>query len=88
MRAHDEADVLEPEVDLIERPLELGKRSRLVHPGVDEDDAVACRDRPRVAMGHARPRQRQAQTPQSGEDTFAASELSLGPHTAHDIGGA
>jgi len=88
VRAREQPDVLEPQVHLIERALKLGERARLVHAGVDEDDSGPGRDRPRVAVGNSGPRQRQPQSPQSGQDAFAAAEFALTVHTAHDIGGA
>ena len=88
MRAGEQPHMLEPEVDLIKRALELGERAGLVHAGVDEHDAGPGRDRPRVAVGNSRPRQRQPQSPQSRQDAFAASKFALTAHTAHDIGAA
>ena len=88
MRAREQPHVLEPQVDLIERPLELRERAGLVHAGVDEHDSRPGRDRPGVAVGNARPRQRQTQTPQSGQHALAAPEFALTVHTAHDIGAA
>ena len=64
--AGEELHVLEPEVDLVHGPLELGQRAGLVHAGVDQDYARAGGDRPRVAVRNPRPRQRQAQAPETG----------------------
>ena len=86
--AREQPDVLEPQVDLIERALEPRERARLVHAGVDEDDPGPGRDRPRVAVGDSWPGQRQPQSPQSGQEAFAAPKFALTVHAAHDIGAA
>ncbi len=39
MRAGEQADVLKPEVDLIECAFELRERTELMHPGVDENNS-------------------------------------------------
>ena len=67
--------MLEAQIDLLQRPLELGQRARLVHAGVDQHDPGPGGDRPRVAVRHARPRQRQPQPPQPGQDALATSQL-------------
>ncbi len=70
--------VLEAQVDLVHRPLQLGQRARLVHPAVDQHDAVAGGDRPGVAVGDAGPRQWQAQPPEAGEHALAPAESRVG----------
>ena len=66
MRAHQQADLLETQSNLVHSPLELRHRVGLVHARVDEHDPVAGRYRPGIAVRNARPRQRQAQPPQPG----------------------
>ena len=85
--ADEQPHVLDLEVDLGERALEVGERAGLVHPGVEEDDAVAGGDRPGVAVRDAGPRQRQPQPPDAREDALAAADLALagaGGHAAGD----
>ena len=55
-----------------------------VHAGVEQHDPVARRHGPRVAVGYARPRQRQAQAEDARENPFAAAQLA--PGTAFDSG--
>ena len=69
--------MLEPQVDLTHRALELGRASRARVAGVDQHDPRAGGDRPRVAVRDAGPRQRQPQPPQSGQHALAPSELAL-----------
>ena len=75
VRADDEPHEVEAEPDLRQGALELDERARLVDPGVEEDDAVAVRDRPGVSVRDAGPRQRQAQAPDPGQHALAAAEL-------------
>ena len=77
------------QVDLVQRPLEVRERARLVHARVDEHDPVAGRERPRVAVRHAGPRQRQPQPPDAGQHALAAPDLALagGGHRARTIRG-
>ncbi len=86
--AHQQPDVLEPQVDLIERTLELRHRPRLVHPGVDEHDSRPGRDRPGIAVRHSRPWQRQPQPPEAGQHALASAELTPWGHGADDIAAA
>ena len=51
--------------------------SGLVHAGVEQHEAVARGDRPRVAVRHARPRQRQAQAVDARQHPLAAAQLAL-----------
>ena len=81
-----ELHVLDPQPDLVERALEVGERAGLVRPGVDEHDAVAGRDRPRVAVRDARPRQREPQSPEPGEHALAAPHLPRSGRLAHGAG--
>jgi hypothetical protein len=60
VRADEQPDVVEPEVDLLQCALEVGERARLVHAGVHEHDPVPGGQRPRVAVGHSGPGQGQA----------------------------
>jgi hypothetical protein len=83
-----QADVFEAEVDLVQRALELGERPGLMHPGVDQDDPGARRDRPCVAVRNARPRQRQTKPPQPREHTLATSKFTSGAHRTDDIAAA
>ncbi len=85
MRTREQLDVLEPEVHLVERALELGERSGLVYPRVDQHDSGSRGDRPRVAMRYSGPRQRQSQPPESRQHPLTPSELSRASHGAHDI---
>ena len=88
MGAGEQPHVVEPQADLVHRPLELRHRARLVHAGVDQHDPGAGRDRPRVAVRHAGPAAAAA----------AAATVRVGPArrvralaarvtAAHDIGG-
>ena len=77
VRAHDQADVLEPQAGLGERALELAERARLRHAGVHQHDAAAGGDRERVHVRHAGPRQRQPQAPDTRLDPVGTPELSL-----------
>jgi hypothetical protein len=83
MRAHHEPDVLDPQAGLVERALEMGHRARLVHAGVDEHDAVARSQCPRVAVRDARPRQRQPQTPHAGQHPLPSTDLPAPRGLAH-----
>ena len=67
--------MLEPQADLLERALQVLHRPRRVHPAVDEHDPVAGGDRPGVAVGHARQRERQPQTPHAGHDALSPPDL-------------
>ena len=67
----------------------------LVHAGVEEHDPVARRHRPRVAVRHAGPGQRQAQAPDAGQQPLAAADLALAGggghrrrHLMHRVGAA
>jgi hypothetical protein len=77
VRADDEPDVVEAQVHLAERALEVRERAGLVHAGVEQHDAVARGDRPGVAVRDAGPGQRQAQPPHAGDHALATSELAL-----------
>jgi predicted ester cyclase len=84
--ADEQADVLHPQADLVQRALQVGERAGLVHARVDEHDAVARRDRPGVAVRHAGPGQRQAQAPEPGQDPLAAADLALAGGVGHRRG--
>src|SRR5215207_1595931 len=75
--ADQQPHVIDPHPGLVERALELAHRARLVEAGVDQDDAAERRDRKRVHVRHARPRQRQAQPPQARQDAIRARQLAL-----------
>jgi hypothetical protein len=75
--ADDQADVLEAEVAHGQGPLQLSERAGLVHAGVKQDHSAFARDRPRVAVRNARPRERQAKTEDAGEHSLAAPEFTL-----------
>ena len=62
---------------LVHRAFKLRHRVLGVDPGVDEHQAFAGGDRPRVPVGHPRPGQWQAQPPQSRQDALAAAEFSV-----------
>ena len=81
-----EPHVLDLQADLVERALEVAHRARLVGAGVDEHDPVAGRDRPRVAVRDARPRQREPQPPEAGEHALAAPHLPRSGRLAHGAG--
>ena len=66
--------------------VQMHHRAGLVHARVDEDDAAAGGQRPGVAVRHARPRQRQAQPPDAGEDLLAPSDLAAASGLAHGAG--
>ena len=83
---HHELDVVQLEPHLVERALEVAERARLVRAGVDEHDPGAGRDRPRVAVRDARPRQREPQPPQPGEHALAAPHLPGSGRLAHGAG--
>jgi hypothetical protein len=76
------AHEVEPQVDLVQRALEVRERARAVPARVDEHDPVAGGQGPRVAVRHAGPRQGQAQAPHARQDPLAASDLAL----AHERG--
>jgi hypothetical protein len=86
VRADDQPHVLDLQARLVERALEVHHRARLVHPGVDEHDARARGERPRVAVRNARPRQRQPQPPHAGHDLLAAADLAAASGLAHGAG--
>jgi hypothetical protein len=71
----EQPHVLEAQVALVHRALELLDRARLVHAAVEEDDAVAGGDGPGVAVRHAGEREREAEAPDAGHDTLAAGQL-------------
>ena len=80
--ADDEADVAQLQLRLPERELELVQPLLAADPGVEEDDAVAARDRPRVDVRDARPRARQPQPPDARKGPLAAGHL-VAPVGAH-----
>jgi hypothetical protein len=84
--ADDQADVLDPQPRLVERALEVHHRAGLVHPRVDQDDAVGGRQRPGVAVRDAGPRERQAEAPDAGHDALAATDLPAPSGLAHGAG--
>jgi hypothetical protein len=86
VRTHDQPDVLGPEGGLVERPLQVCHRAGLVHARVHEDDPVAGRERPRVAVRDARPREREAQPPHAGQHALAAPHLASACRLAHRAG--
>ena len=81
--ADDQACVLEAQVAHGERAFEVRERARLLHAGVEQDEAVACRDRPGVAVRDAGPGQRQAQPEDAREHALAPAELALARHIGH-----
>ncbi len=83
VRAHDQPRLLQAQVAHLERPLQMRDRVGLVHAGVEQHEAVAPRDRPGVAVGHARPRQRQAQPVEPRKHALAAPQLAPGAHIWH-----
>ena len=85
MGADEQPNVLESEVDLVQRALQLGQRARLVHAGVDQDDPRTGGDGPGVAMRHSGPRQRQPQPPQPGYHPLSPPELALARHLQRTI---
>jgi hypothetical protein len=86
VRADDQPHVLDLQARLVERPLEMRHRAWLVHAGVDEHDAGAGGQRPRVAVRHAGPRQRQPQAPDAGDDLLPAADLPAASGFAHGGG--
>jgi hypothetical protein len=86
VRADDQPHVLDAQAGLVERALQVRHRAGLVHPGVDEHDAGAGSERPRVAVRHTRPRQRETQPPHPGDDLLAASDLPAPSGFAHGAG--
>jgi steroid delta-isomerase-like uncharacterized protein len=76
------SDLLQAQVDLVERALELMDRTVLMHPGVDQDDPRARGDRPRIAVRDSRPGQREPQPPQARQHPLPASELAPITHGA------
>ena len=84
--ADQQPDVLEAEVDLLHRSLELGHRAGLVHARCRSGRSRTGGDRPRVAVGNPGPGQRQAQPPQPGQHPLPASELSWARHRPDLIG--
>ena len=74
------------------RPHIASARSRCASdPGcvdarVEQHDPVAGRDRPGVAVGHAGPRQRQAQAKDAGQHAFAPPQLALADCLGHERG--
>jgi len=65
--ADDEADVAQLQLRLAERELELMDALLAADPGIEEDDAVAAGDRPRVDVRDPGPRARQPQPPDPGQ---------------------
>ena len=86
VRTHDQPDVLEAQIDHRQRALEVGQRALVVVAGVEQDDPVACGDRPRVAVRHAWPRQGQAQPPDPRQHALAATDLALFDRLRHGGG--
>ena len=86
VRADDELDVLEPQAGLLERALQVRHRAGLVHPGVDEHDAVAPGERPGVAVRHPGPGEREPQPPDAGEHALPAPDLARACGLAHRAG--
>jgi hypothetical protein len=87
VRADEQPHVLEAQIALRQRALELGQRAGLVQAAVEQHHAIARRHRPGVAVRDAGPGQRQAQTPDARQDPFAAPELATprrGRHRADD----
>jgi hypothetical protein len=84
--AHDQPHVLELEVRLVERPLEVGERAGLVHPRVEQHDARAGSQRPGVAVRDAGPRERQPQAPDARDDLLATADLAAASGFAHGAG--
>ena len=70
--------VLEAQAAHRERPLEVAIELLVVHAGVDQHEAVAGRERPGVAVRHARPGQRQAQAVDPRQHPFAPSRARAG----------
>ena len=83
VRADQQPHVLEPAADLRERALQLLERALLVDAGVDQHDAVAGLQRPRVHVGNAGPRQRQPQPPDAREHAVGAPQLAPALRVAH-----
>ena len=73
--ADDQPDVAELPAHLRECELELPSTVLARVAGVDEDDAVAGRDRVGVAVRRVLPRQREPQPPDAGKDALAAAQL-------------
>src|SRR5947209_3285340 len=85
MGADEQPHVLDAQVDHVHRPFEVRERPRPVPPRVDEDDAVAGGEGPRVAVRDAGPRQRQAQAPDAGQHALAAAQLASAPRGRHAL---
>ena len=83
MGADHQPDFLQAQAAHRQRPLEVGHRVRLVHPGVEQDEAMAGLHSPGVAVGHTRPGQRQAQPVDAGKHTLATSQLLPTRHISH-----
>ena len=86
VRADDQPDVLDLQAGPVERAFEVGHRAGLVHPRVDQHDAGTGGERPGVAVRHARPRQRQPQAPDAGQDLLAPTDLPAASGFAHGAG--
>ena len=69
--------VLQAQVAHRQRPFQVGQRVGLVHARVEQHEAVARRHRPGVAVGNARPRQRQPQAEDAGQHSLAPAQLAL-----------
>ena len=81
--ADEQTNVLERETAHRKRPFEVGERARRVDAGVEQDDPIARRHRPGVAVGHAGPGQGQAQAKDAGEDALAPPKLRLALSLGH-----
>ena len=86
VRADEEPHVVQAQVDLVERALQVRERARLVHPRVHQHHAVAGGQRPGVAVGHAGPGQGQAQAPDARQDPVAAPQLAPAGGLGHGRG--
>ena len=75
VRADHEPDVVHAQPALAQSQLQVLPGVRVVHARVDEQHPAVRRDRPCVAVRHARPRQRQPKPPHAGHDLLAASHL-------------
>ena len=76
--ADEQADVAQLEPDLAPSRRQLARAVRVGIAGVDEDDALAGPQRPRVAMRDARPG-RQPQPPDAGQHPLAATDAYSSP---------
>ena len=73
--ADDEPHVLDREAGLREGQVEPTEAALAADPGVEEDDAVACRDRPDVAVRDPGPGQGQAQPPDARQGFLSPRRL-------------